>query len=100
MMAKAAGQPVKVMWTREDDVHNGRMRPLSAHHLRAGLDASGKLVAWHHRIAGDRVLPYADPVRFERGGRKDGILMRGVELKSYDIPQQPSEPRYRYNGAA
>src|SRR5437588_51449 len=82
LMAKAAGKPVKVMWTREDDVHNGRMRPLSAHHLRAGLDASGKLVAWHHRIAGDRVLPYADPVRFERGGRKAGIAEVSVERAS------------------
>jgi isoquinoline 1-oxidoreductase beta subunit len=98
LMAKEAGRPVKVLWTREDDVHNGRFRPISAHFLRGGLDASGKLVAWHHRIAGDRVLPYADPVRFERGGRKDGILMRGVELKSYDIPHQLSEQLYRDTG--
>jgi isoquinoline 1-oxidoreductase beta subunit len=99
LMAKEAGKPVKVMWTREDDVHNGRMRPLTAHHLRAGMDKDGRLVAWHHRIAGDRVLPYADPVRFERGGKKDGILMRGVELKSYDIPHQLSEQLYRDTGA-
>jgi isoquinoline 1-oxidoreductase beta subunit len=79
-------------------VHNGRFRPLSAHHLRAGLDASGRLVAWHHRIAADRVTPYVDPVRFERGGRKDGILMRGVELKSYDIPHQLSEQIHRDTG--
>jgi isoquinoline 1-oxidoreductase beta subunit len=99
LLSKEARRPVKVMWTREDDVHNGRMRPISAHHLRAGLDASGKLVAWHHRIAGDRVLPFADPVRFEKGGHKDGILMRGVELKSYDIPHQLSEQLYRDTGA-
>jgi isoquinoline 1-oxidoreductase subunit beta len=98
LMAKEAGRPVKILWTREDDVHNGRMRPITAHYLRAGLDGAGKLVAWHHRIAGDRVLPYADPVRFERGGRKDGILMRGVELKSYDIPHQLSEQLYRDTG--
>ena len=64
LMAKAAGKPVKVIWTREDDVHNGRMRPLSAHYLRAGLDTNGKIVAWHQRIAVDRVLPFADPVRY------------------------------------
>ncbi len=98
LMAKEAGRPVKVLWTREDDVHNGRFRPLSAHYLRAGLDATGKLVAWHHRIAGDRVLPFADPVRYARGNRRDGILMRGVELKSYDIPDQLSEQLYRDTG--
>ena len=43
MLSKEAGRPVKVMWTREDDVHNGRFRPLSAHYLRAAFDASGKL---------------------------------------------------------
>ncbi len=41
LLAKDAGRPVKVMWTREDDLHNGRFRPLSAHYLRAGLDAAG-----------------------------------------------------------
>ena len=55
LMSKEAGRPVKVMWTREDDVHNGRFRPISAHSLKAGFDPSGKLTAWHHRIAVDRV---------------------------------------------
>jgi len=53
LMSKEAGKPVKVMWTREDDVHNGRFRPLSAHYLRARFDPTGKLVAWQHRLAGD-----------------------------------------------
>jgi isoquinoline 1-oxidoreductase beta subunit len=99
LLAKeSGGKPVKVMWTREDDVHNGRFRPLSAHHLRAGLDSSGRIIAWHHRIAADRVTPFVDPVRFERGGRKDAILMRGVELKSYDIPNQLSQQLHRDTG--
>src|SRR5204863_7121063 len=88
LLAKEAGKPVKVMWTREDDVRNGRFRPLSAHHLRAGFDASGKLVAYQHRLAGDRVTPFADPVRYARAGQKDFILMLGADLKGYDVPHQ------------
>jgi isoquinoline 1-oxidoreductase beta subunit len=89
---------VKVLWTREDDVRNGRFRPITAHHLRAGLDATGKLVAWHHRVAGDRVTPYMDTVRFQQGGGRDYILMRGVELRSYDIPHQGTDQLYRDTG--
>jgi isoquinoline 1-oxidoreductase subunit beta len=98
LMAKAAGRPVKVLWSREDDVHNGRLRPITAHHLRAGLDPSGRVTAWHHRVAGDRVTPYMDPLRYDATGRKDFILMRGVELPSYDIPHQLSEQIYQDTG--
>jgi isoquinoline 1-oxidoreductase beta subunit len=98
LMSKAAGKPVKVMWTREDDVHNGRFRPLSAHYLRAGFDATGKLVAWQHRLAGDRVTPFFDPVRYEAGGRRDGILMNGGDLPGYDVPHQLVEQLYQDTG--
>jgi isoquinoline 1-oxidoreductase beta subunit len=98
LLAKDAGRPVKVMWTREDDVHNGRFRPLSAHYLRAGLDASGKVMAWHHRLVGDRVTPYFDPVRYEKGGRKDGILMFGADLAGYAVPHQLVEQLYEDTG--
>jgi isoquinoline 1-oxidoreductase beta subunit len=98
LLAKEAGKPVKVMWTREDDVHNGRFRPLSAHHLRAGFDASGKLIAYQHRLAGDRVTPFIDPVRYARAGQKDFILMLGADLKGYDVPHQLVEQIYEDTG--
>ena len=98
LMAKAAGKPVKVIWTREDDVHNGRMRPLSAHYLRAGLDANGKIIAWHQRIAVDRVLPFMDPVRYESAMGRDGIVMRGTEFLTYDLPNLMTEQLYRDTG--
>lgn len=98
LLAKAAGRPVKTMWTREDDVHNGRFRPLSAHHLKAGFDSSGKIVAWHHRLVGDRVTPYFDPVRYERAGKRDFILMLGADMKGYDVPHQLVEQVYQDTG--
>jgi isoquinoline 1-oxidoreductase beta subunit len=98
LLSKEAKRPVKMMWTREDDVHNGRLRPITAHYLRAGLDPSGKIVAWHQRLAGDRVTPYQDPVRYKIAGDKDFILMLGVELRSYDIANQYCGQIYRDSG--
>jgi isoquinoline 1-oxidoreductase beta subunit len=98
LLSKEAGRPVKVMWTREDDVHNGRFRPISAHYLKAGFDASGKLSAWHHRIAVDRVGPYMDPVRYQMAGGKDFIAMLGADLRGYDVPHQLVEQLYRDTG--
>ena len=98
LLSKAVGKPVKSMWTREDDIHNGRFRPLSAHYLQAGFDASGKLMTWQHRLVGDRVTPFADPVRYEKAGHKDFILMLGADAKGYDVPHQLVEQVYEDTG--
>jgi len=98
VLSKAVGKPVKSMWTREDDIHNGRFRPLSAHYLRAGFDGSGKLTAWQHRLVGDRVTPAFDPVRYGKGGKKDFILMLGSDAKGYDIAHQLVEQVYEDTG--
>jgi isoquinoline 1-oxidoreductase beta subunit len=98
LLSKAVGKPVKSMWTREDDVHNGRFRPLSAHYLRAGFDVTGKLIAWQHRLVGDRVTPFADPVRYEKAGKKDFILMLGADAKGYDVAHQLVEQVYEDTG--
>ena len=98
LMSKEAGRPVKVMWTREDDIANGRFRPISAHALKAGFDQSGKLTAWQHRIAVDRVGAYMDPVRYQMAGGKDFIAMLGADLKGYDVPHQLVEQLYRDTG--
>lgn len=49
-LAKAVGRPVKLIRSREDDLRFGKFRPATAHHIEAGFDASGKLIAWRHRV--------------------------------------------------
>lgn len=51
-VARELDTPVQVMWTREDDMRHGFLRPLNAHRLYAALDAEGRLTAWRHRQAG------------------------------------------------
>ena len=77
-VAKAIGgrAPVRVLWTREDDVQGGRYRPMYFHRLRAGLDEQGKLVAWQHRIVGQSIL---------KGTPFEGMLVQnGVDLTSVE----------------
>jgi isoquinoline 1-oxidoreductase subunit beta len=50
------GAPVKVTWTREDDIRNGYYHTVSAEYLQAGLDAAGKPVAWKHRSVAPTIL--------------------------------------------
>ncbi len=50
------GAPVKVVWTREDDIHNGFYHTVSVERLEAGLDASGKTVAWRHNSVAPTIL--------------------------------------------
>ena len=50
LVAKAAGVPVQVTWSREDDFLGDYFRPCGKNELRGGLDAKGNLVAWHHLV--------------------------------------------------
>jgi len=48
ILSQMVGAPVRVQWTREDEIRNGYYHAASAHHMKAGLDASGKVTGWHH----------------------------------------------------
>lgn len=55
-VAKAAGVPVKTVWTREDDMRGGYYRPAFLHRIRVGVDARGYPMAWRHAIVGQSIL--------------------------------------------
>jgi isoquinoline 1-oxidoreductase subunit beta len=77
-IAKASGAkaPVKMVWSREDDMRAGFYRPMYFHALKAGLDASGNLVGWQHRIVGQSILA---GTAFEQALVKNGIDSTSVE---------------------
>jgi isoquinoline 1-oxidoreductase beta subunit len=68
--------PVKMVWTREDDMRAGWYRPAYVHRVRAGLDRAGKPVAWEQRIVGQSIL-LGTP--FEAFAVKDGIDFSSIE---------------------
>ncbi|NMG32266.1 xanthine dehydrogenase family protein molybdopterin-binding subunit [Aromatoleum evansii] len=68
--------PVKLVWSREDDMRGGYYRPLYLHRLRASLDAQGKPLAWSQRVVGQSILAGTP---FESAMVKDGIDATSVE---------------------
>ena len=100
MLSKAAGKPVKMIQSREDDIANARMRPMTAQKIDAGLDADGNIVAWRHLIASDTVVPYLyGDARWQAQKGFDHIVMAGADVGFYNIPAAVSEHIYEERGA-
>jgi len=95
-LAKAVGKPVKLIWSREDDIAFGKFRPMTAHYIEAGVDAKGKVVAWHHRVVAESVVAYTsgDPTP-----RQDRIVMKGSPIPQYPIANKLAEHVIESRGA-
>jgi isoquinoline 1-oxidoreductase subunit beta len=95
-LAKAVGKPVKLVWTREDDIAGGKFRPMTAHHIEACFDDGGKLIAWHHRVVAESVVAYSsgDPKP-----RQDRIVMKGSPIPQYPVPNKLAEHVIENRGA-
>ncbi|NQY26005.1 MAG: xanthine dehydrogenase family protein molybdopterin-binding subunit [Piscirickettsiaceae bacterium] len=78
--------PVKLIWTREDDMQAGFYRPLNYHTLEAGLDEKGNITAWHHRIVGQSILEgtMLKSVLLQKG--HDPMSMDGAKDIPYTMP--------------
>jgi len=83
-IAKQVDGPVKVVWTREEDVQHDVYRPYYYDRMAAGLDAHGKPIAWTHRLVGPSILARWAPPAFRNG--LDGDALDGAVHLQYDIP--------------
>jgi len=77
------GVPVKVTWTREDDLHHDYLHTVSAERIDAGLDAQGRVVAWRHRSVAPTIrATFVPDPKFEQSGE----LTMGLIDEPFDIP--------------
>jgi isoquinoline 1-oxidoreductase beta subunit len=79
-------KPVKLVWTREDDMRAGRYRPMVAHKVAVGLDAAGAISAWNHHVVGQSILAGTPFAQFAVQNGVDGSLVEGAAKADYPFP--------------
>lgn len=105
-VSKAINGPVKVVWSREDDMKHSPYRPAATHRVRGALDAAGKPLAWHHRVATQSLLSQQvghfagaalpPALHFLQGAlasmgkgamaKSDPTSVEGIDSLPYDLP--------------
>lgn len=84
---RAAGKsgPLKVIWSREDDIKGGYYRPSHVHRAELGLDAKGNIIAWDHAIVGQSIVTGTPLESFMVKGGIDSTITEGMG-EPYDVP--------------
>ena len=90
LIAKQSKDPIKVVWSREEDIQHDMYRPYYYDRFSAGLDEQGMPIAWSHRIVGSSVMARAIPPLF-----KDGIDPDAVD-GAIDMPYAIANKRVEY----
>jgi isoquinoline 1-oxidoreductase beta subunit len=88
-IAKACGAdgiPIKLQWTREDDIRGGLYRPMYFHKLEAGVSDQGALIGWHHVIVGQSIMAGTAFAAASVHDGIDGTSVEGAATIAYDIP--------------
>ncbi len=94
-IATKAKVPLKLVWTREDDMRSGWYRPMMVHRIEAGLDASGTLVAWKQVVAGSPIVAGAPPeavakMTFDPSAR-EGVVDSPYAIANLQLESHPVE---------
>ena len=84
LLSKSAGKPVKLVWTREEDIQNDFYRPMNATRITAALDADGRAAAWSHTIVCPSIFARVFPQMMKNG--IDNAAVEGVENLEYEVP--------------
>jgi isoquinoline 1-oxidoreductase beta subunit len=101
-VSKAVAAPVRLVWTREDDLQHDFYRPVSKHQMRAGLDAGGALVGWSHHVAAPAIMArfipgfVPDAIAHLAGPMKGGVDASSVE-GARDLPYRIANLEVRYS---
>ena len=88
--SKATGKPVKVVWTREEDIKYDFFRAATCHRIEAGLDGQGQLIGWSHKAVAGSIMKDIDPE-----GIKDGVDIMSL-WGLVDFPGSPDGNRILY----
>jgi len=83
---RCKGIPVKLIWTREDDVQGGYYRPMHAHRIEIGIGADGMPLAWRHVIVGQSIVAGTAFASFLIKNGVDETAVEGVSDTPYEIP--------------
>ncbi len=80
-LSKKVGKPVKSIWSREDDTQQGPFRPMTFSSMKGALDASGKAIAFQHKV----ISPTLDMKKDYDITKADGTMTEGISEKKYEI---------------
>jgi isoquinoline 1-oxidoreductase beta subunit len=86
LLSRSTGKPVKLVWTREEDIQNDFYRPMNASRIKGAIDKSGRVTAWSHTIVCPSIFARVFPQMMKNG--VDIAAVEGVENMEYGIPNR------------
>jgi isoquinoline 1-oxidoreductase beta subunit len=84
LISKETGRPVKLIWTREEDVKNDVYRPANSCRIEGGIDENGRTIAWSHKVVCPSIFSRAMPQGMQ--GDIDPAAVEGIANMEYEIP--------------